>query len=122
MEIIEVMGRGRFSLGILIMVMLVLDTSQAGPNGSLVTKELSGAGTAIIGDNMEVEFLMDSEISKKLAGTSSYVTEPSSLIDSEPVVNCGRGDPYTPCVHGVPNHPRPPSCPHGAIYNRNCKS
>ncbi|XWS36833.1 hypothetical protein CRYUN_Cryun20dG0119600 [Craigia yunnanensis] len=54
------------------MVMLLLDTSQPGANGSFL-KEMSG--TTIIADNMELEFLMDSEISTKLASSFSHVTD-----------------------------------------------
>ncbi|XWS36831.1 hypothetical protein CRYUN_Cryun20dG0119400 [Craigia yunnanensis] len=82
------MGKRRFSLGILIMVMLLLVTSQPGANGSFL-KELSG--TTIIADNMELEFLMDSEISRKLASSNSHVTD-FTLISSK--IKCGR-IPYT---------------------------
>ncbi|XVF81711.1 hypothetical protein PTKIN_Ptkin15bG0177400 [Pterospermum kingtungense] len=91
MEAIRGMGKGRFYIGILIMVMLVLDTSQPGAEGSLV-KELSG--TTIIADNMELEFLMDSEISRKLADGSSHFTD-ASLVANKPVTGCRK---YTSCV------------------------
>ncbi|XWS36832.1 hypothetical protein CRYUN_Cryun20dG0119500 [Craigia yunnanensis] len=115
MEVIRVMGKGRFFLGIIIMVMLLLDTSQPGANGSFL-KELSG--TTIIADNMELEFLMDSEISRKLVSISSRVTY-RSLNRYKAVTDCDRGK-YGSCLP-------PPNPPHGppqrcSTYTRKCHS
>ena len=110
MEAIRVMGKGRFALGILIMVMLLLNTSQPGANGSF-QKELSG--TTIIADNMELEFLMDSEISRKLVSRSPQVTD---FIFNSGKTKCGRIR-YPTCL---PKRGNPTIGEKCVVYKRGC--
>ncbi|XVF81709.1 hypothetical protein PTKIN_Ptkin15bG0177300 [Pterospermum kingtungense] len=96
------------------MVTLLLDTSQTGAKGSLV-EELSG--TTIIADNMELEFLMDSEISRKLASSPCPYTNASK--NPKRPASCGRGKQYPqcpPCPN--PHVVRPQHC---GPYTRGCR-
>ncbi|KAH1129393.1 hypothetical protein J1N35_000771 [Gossypium stocksii] len=109
--------KGCSSLEILITVMVLLaTTTQSGSSGSFVKELIS---TTVIADNMELEFLMDSEISRKLATEPNYLTI-AALDANKKAAMCGR-IPYSPCL-GKPGNPKKPdNCRPTEIYNRNCK-
>ncbi|MFQ6620229.1 hypothetical protein Gotur_001267, partial [Gossypium turneri] len=86
--------KGCSSLEILMTAMVLLaTTTQSGSSGSFV-KDLSSA--TVIADNMELEFLMDSEVSRKLATEPNYLTI-DALDAKKPAAMCDR-KPYSSCV------------------------
>ncbi|EOY03746.1 Uncharacterized protein TCM_018911 [Theobroma cacao] len=97
MEVI--VGRG-LTLGAVITLMILLDVSRIRAIGASLT-EFNGSGRfATIAANMELEFLMDSEIGRMLASENQYVTE-STRDPQNPAANCGRGKPYRSCIPPV---------------------
>ncbi|XVE78541.1 hypothetical protein DITRI_Ditri13aG0153600 [Diplodiscus trichospermus] len=114
------MGVGRaLSLGVLLTLTILLDERQGGAIDASL-KEFNGTGrfSTIADHNMELEFLMDSEMVRMLATENRYVTEGTEDRNNA-AVKCGRGNPYKPCTP-PPGKPKvPPHCP--AIYNRECK-
>ncbi|MBA0875591.1 hypothetical protein Goshw_018866 [Gossypium schwendimanii] len=107
--------KGCSLLEILITATVLLETTtQSGSSGSFVN-DLSSA--TVIANNMELEFLMDSEVSRKLATEPNYLTI-AALDASKKAVMCDRL-PYLSCV-GKPGNPKMPNnCGPTVIYNRN---
>ena len=104
--------RKALSLGILLItLMILLNTNQSGATSSSVLKDFHGLNNTIIADNMELEFLMDSDISRKLGSSSLHVTDDTST-------QCGR-TPYKPCVPERGDPKKGENCEPGT-KNRNC--
>ena len=112
------MGKS-LSLGAVITLIIILDASRGGATGASVT-EFNGSGRfATIAANMELEFLMDSEIGRMLATENRHVTEPTKD-PNNPAVNCGRGNPYRSCTPtGNKDQKVPEKC---AKYKRGCQT
>ncbi|XWS47482.1 hypothetical protein CRYUN_Cryun14cG0156000 [Craigia yunnanensis] len=109
----EVSMRKALSLGILLITpMILLNTNQFGATSSSVLKDFHGLNATSIADNMGLEFLMDSEISRKLGSSSLHVT------DNKAAIQCGR-IPYKPCVGGSGKPKIGENCGPGT-KNRNC--
>ncbi|XWS36835.1 hypothetical protein CRYUN_Cryun20dG0119800 [Craigia yunnanensis] len=112
MEVI--VGRS-LSLGVVLTLAILLDVRQGGAT-SLKAFNSTGRFSTIADHNMELEFLMDSEIVRMLASENRYVTE-GTKNRAEPAADCGRGKPYKACTPPE-NEPKvPESC---STYKRGC--
>ncbi|OMO50588.1 hypothetical protein COLO4_38000 [Corchorus olitorius] len=95
--------------------MILLNSSRNGAFGASL-KEFNGSGRfATIAANMELEWLMESEIGRMLAG-HKYVTEDTEESE-KPAVDCGRGKPYKSCTPPGNNRKVPEPC---STYKRGC--
>ncbi|OMO97463.1 hypothetical protein CCACVL1_04560 [Corchorus capsularis] len=83
-------------------------TSEAtGGTGSLEGVTAGSGHFATIGANMELEFLMDSEIGRMLADQNNYHPTSGTGQPNQLPVNCGRLNPYKSCLDSRHNMPSP---------------
>ena len=116
----EVSAGKALTMGAIISLIILLGASQGGTTAASLTN-FSGSSDrfATIAANMELEFLMDSEIGRMLAGVNSQVTKGTENPE-EPAVDCGRGNPYSGCTPpGNKNPTIPEKC---AKYKRGCST
>ncbi|OMO50606.1 hypothetical protein COLO4_37982 [Corchorus olitorius] len=96
----------------LAILMLVFCNSM---NPSWAISMETNSSNSIIGDDEELEFLMDSHSSRILQGGGTVSGNTGNSGQSS--VNCGRYQPYDPCV---PNPNRPKTPENCGQYNRVC--
>ncbi|XVF20832.1 hypothetical protein REPUB_Repub12eG0037000 [Reevesia pubescens] len=97
--------------------MILLDASRGGAIGASPTKFNGSGRFAPIAANMELEFLMDSEIGRRLGSENRYETD-GTKDRNNPAADCGRGNSYSSCTPPVnKDHKKPEKC---YIYNREC--
>ena len=114
MEVI--VGRS-LSLGVVLTLAILLDVRQGGATDASL-KAFNGTSrfSTIADHNMELEFLMYSEIGRMLASENRYVTEGTKNRDKS-AVDCGRGKPYKACTPSENEPQTPESC---STYKRGC--
>ena len=104
------------ALLVMMMVMIQLKTSSSSV-AALYNNNNSNSNTAgrRIADDLESEFLMDSEVRRML-----LVNIEESLQKAKAAAGCGRGKPYKGCVPTQPNvNPKPDNCK--GLYHRGCR-
>ncbi|EOY03745.1 Uncharacterized protein TCM_018909 [Theobroma cacao] len=109
--------RKGFSLGILLITLIILlNTSPSGATSASLLKDFHDL-YATIADNMELEFLHRSNIGRMLADDEESFVTSGALIAGEAVLKtCGRGRSYGSCLPPPTNPiPVPDTC---GIYKR----
>ena len=110
------------SVALLVMMMIMIQLKTSSSSVAALYNKSNNSNTAgrLIADDLESEFLMDSEVRRMLGAQGS----PRPLVKEEPSANCGRGKNYIPCVPGKNGVHRPPDehCddPYNA-QNRGCR-
>ncbi|OMO50586.1 hypothetical protein COLO4_37998 [Corchorus olitorius] len=124
MEVITV-GKGYLSLVAVITLTILLNPSRCQAIAiNALSKEVTGSGHfATIGANMEMEFLMDSEIGRMLAGKfNSFVTSGAKQ-PNKSAVGCDRrpaGTPYSRCISDETKQQKvPEQC---STFKRGCST
>ena len=107
-RMVEVRAKRGISLVMIIMVFLLKTISSTAHTAAAaaVYNKSNNNDTAccLIADDLESEFLMDSEVRRMLGAQGS----PRPLVKEDPSANCGRGKNYIPCVPGKNGVRRPP--------------
>ncbi|KAE8021815.1 hypothetical protein FH972_007676 [Carpinus fangiana] len=103
--------RAPFLVLLLVMLMVLLHTSECGATSSIMKGNASSPYHARIDE--PADWMFDSEITRMLADKPHRVTD-GSKNSGKPAVPCGKGKQYLPCTNGGP----PP--PHCNSYNRGC--
>nr|ABK96596.1 unknown [Populus trichocarpa x Populus deltoides] len=96
------------TLSSLLLTMMLLNTKSCGASISLPEMDGDVPLYSIADSNLDLEFIMDSEINRILAASSTR----KGTSNPGPVFGCGRGNRY--CLDKV-HHGRP--CP---VYKRDC--
>ncbi|XVE78542.1 hypothetical protein DITRI_Ditri13aG0153700 [Diplodiscus trichospermus] len=106
-------------MGIIMGITILLHARQGGATDASL-KQFNGTGrfSTIADYNMELEFLMESEMGRMLATENRYVTEGTEDSDKA-AVDCGRGKPYKSCTPPENKHKVPEPC---STYKRGCPS
>uniref|UniRef100_A0A2K1X5U2 Rapid ALkalinization Factor n=1 Tax=Populus trichocarpa TaxID=3694 RepID=A0A2K1X5U2_POPTR len=99
------------TLSSLLLTMMLLNTKSCGASISLPEMDGDVPLYSIADSNLDLEFMMDSEINRILGSRNAGV---DPLIRQKPVFGCGRGNRY--CVPKGPDNTR--KC--GSQYKRDC--
>uniref|UniRef100_A0A7N2MBF9 Rapid ALkalinization Factor n=1 Tax=Quercus lobata TaxID=97700 RepID=A0A7N2MBF9_QUELO len=101
---VEVRTKRGILLLMFIMVFLLKTISSSAAAAALYNKSNNNdTACCLIADDLESEFLMDSEVRRMLGNQIS----PGTQVKEKPPVNCGRGKNYIPCVPGKNGVQRP---------------
>ncbi|XVF20827.1 hypothetical protein REPUB_Repub12eG0036400 [Reevesia pubescens] len=103
------LGRA-LSLGTL---MILLITSSCQATNSVSLKEKINSNATLAENNIESEFLMDSDIGRMLFDYRYLISR--SSIRRRPIVTCNRGNAYASCLPAKNRQIRPERC---GIYKR----
>ncbi|KAJ6369848.1 hypothetical protein OIU76_028159 [Salix suchowensis] len=82
----------------LLMMLLLLSSKRCGASISLPEMDGDLPLYSIAGSNLDLEFMMDSEINRMLASRGQDVY--GTLDKNKPLINCGQGVPYAACLAG----------------------
>uniref|UniRef100_A0A6N2N013 Rapid ALkalinization Factor n=1 Tax=Salix viminalis TaxID=40686 RepID=A0A6N2N013_SALVM len=82
----------------LMMMLLLLSSKRCGASISLPEMDGDLPLYSIAGSNLDLEFMMDSEINRILSANGNMPGNPLDRL--KPVTNCGRGRPYADCLAG----------------------
>ena len=110
------------SVALLVMMMIMIQLKTSSSSVAALYNKSNNSNTAgrLIADDLELEFLMDSEVRRMLGAHIS----PGTLAKDQSSAGCGRGKNYIPCVPGKNGVQRPPDehCddPYNA-QNRGCR-
>ncbi|XP_022948338.1 uncharacterized protein LOC111452044 [Cucurbita moschata] len=101
-----------------IMILLLNPTtSDALTSFKPLNNDTSAAGKYLIGDqDLDSEFLMESHISRILAGSQNFQTSKTNDANKASGGGCGRPPRYDSCLGQKSNNPPPENC---GTFNRN---
>ena len=109
------------SVALLVMMMIMIQLKTSSSSVAALYNKSNNSNTAgrLIADDLESEFLMDSEVRRMLVAHIS----PGALNGGKPAAGCAR-KPYTSCLPELNRVPRPRNEPCDDPYqppNRGCK-